>query len=81
MVFIQVLMLGNKDDFVIQPLTVIMPLYEADSSIDRYTLQKVPEQFIIFYSSITNDGQMWCPVDTFISSLEFHLWAESLLGM
>jgi hypothetical protein len=71
------------DDFgsdVIQPLTVIMPLYEADSSIDRYTLQKVPEQFIIFYSSITNDGQMWCPVDTFLSSLEF-LWAESLLGM
>jgi len=38
-----------------------MPLYEADESIDPYTLQRVPEQFIIFYSSITEDGQMWCP--------------------
>ena len=50
---------------VIQALTVIiMPLYYADDSIDPYTLHRVPEQFIIFYSSITEDGQMWCPVDT-----------------
>ena len=41
-----------------------MPLYEADDSIDPYTLHRVPEQFIIFYSSITEDGQMWCPVNT-----------------
>ena len=40
-----------------------MPLYFADDSIDPYTLHRVPEQFIIFYSSITEDGQMWCPVD------------------
>jgi hypothetical protein len=39
-----------------------MPLYEADASIDCYSLQTVPEQFLIFYSSITTeDGQMWCP--------------------
>jgi len=37
-----------------------MPLYYADDSIDPYTLHRVPEQFIIFFSSIT-DGQMWCP--------------------
>ena len=41
-----------------------MPLYEADDSIDSHTLQKVPEKFIIFYSSITGEGQMWCPVVT-----------------
>lgn len=41
-----------------------MPLYEADGSIDPYMLQKVPEQFIIFYSSVaSDDGRMWCPVD------------------
>lgn len=35
-----------------------MPLYEAERSIDRY---RVPDQFVIFYSSITTeDGQMWC---------------------
>ena len=39
-----------------------MPLYEADPSVDRY---RVPGQFVIFYSSITTeDGQMWCAVDT-----------------
>ena len=54
--------LESLDD-VIQALTVlIMPLYKADDSIDPYTLHRVPEQFIIFYSSITEDGQMWCPV-------------------
>ena len=42
-----------------------MPLYKADDSIDPYTLlHRVPEEFIIFYSSITEDGQMWCPVNT-----------------
>ena len=50
---------------VIQVLTIIiMPLYYADDSIDPFTLHRVPEQFIIFYSSVTEDGQMWCPVDT-----------------
>jgi hypothetical protein len=50
---------------VIQALTAIMPLYQADDSIDPYTLLRVPEQFIIFFSSITTeDGQMWCPVAT-----------------
>ena len=54
---------------VIQALT-IMPLYYADDSIDCYTLHRVPEQFIIFYSSITaENGQMWCPVDTPISPI------------
>jgi len=37
-----------------------MPLYVADGSIDHTTLQTVPEQFIIFYSSIVH-GEMWCP--------------------
>ncbi|KAF8167347.1 hypothetical protein B0H34DRAFT_792080 [Crassisporium funariophilum] len=38
-----------------------MPLYEADGSIDPYTLKTVPEKFVIFYSSIEHDGKMWCP--------------------
>ncbi|KAF9567776.1 hypothetical protein CPC08DRAFT_519164 [Agrocybe pediades] len=37
-----------------------MPLHFADGSIDVKTLQTVPEDFIIFYSSVV-DGQMWCP--------------------
>jgi len=47
---------------VIQPFFDPMPLHEADDSIDPYTLRKVPEHFVIFYSSITaEDSQMWCP--------------------
>lgn len=42
-----------------------MPLHKADDSIDPYTLRRVPERFVIFYSSITTEnGQMWCPVNT-----------------
>jgi len=37
-----------------------MPLLTADSSIDPITLTRVPDEFIIFYSSIV-DGRMWCP--------------------
>ncbi|KIM47477.1 hypothetical protein M413DRAFT_439137 [Hebeloma cylindrosporum] len=37
-----------------------MPLYIADGSIDHITLKNVPEEFVIFYSSII-DGEMWCP--------------------
>jgi len=38
-----------------------MPLHYADDSIDPISLLKVPERFIIFYSSVV-DGEMWCPV-------------------
>jgi len=41
--------------------TISMPLNTADSSIDSVSLLTVPEQYIIFYSSIV-DGRMWCPV-------------------
>lgn len=41
-----------------------MPLYVADGSIDPVTLQNVPDEFVIFYSSII-DGQMWCPVSCY----------------
>lgn len=37
-----------------------MPLYTADGSIDHLSLQTVPEQFVIFYSSVV-DGKLWCP--------------------
>ncbi|TFK41829.1 hypothetical protein BDQ12DRAFT_677228 [Crucibulum laeve] len=37
-----------------------MPLYTADGSIDPHTLKRVPEQFLVFYSSIV-DGKLWCP--------------------
>jgi len=61
--------------YVIYLLT-IMPLYEADPSIDHYTLQKVPEQFIIFYSSITDDGQMWCPECRAVEALVRNTFAD-----
>ncbi|PPQ66376.1 hypothetical protein CVT26_011095 [Gymnopilus dilepis] len=37
-----------------------MPLIYADGSIDPITLFKVPEHFVVFYSSVVN-GEMWCP--------------------
>ncbi|KAF8910148.1 hypothetical protein CPB84DRAFT_1764727 [Gymnopilus junonius] len=37
-----------------------MPIIFADGSIDPITLFKVPEHFVVFYSSIVN-GEMWCP--------------------
>jgi len=37
-----------------------MPIFTADSSIDPITLKTVPEEYIIFYSSIVN-GKLWCP--------------------
>ncbi|KAM6498688.1 Eukaryotic protein of unknown function (DUF953) domain containing protein [Amanita muscaria] len=37
-----------------------MPLLTADSSLDSVALTQVPDQFIVFYSSIV-DGHMWCP--------------------
>ena len=66
--------------YVIYLLT-IMPLYEADPSIDHYTLQKVPEQFILFYSSIADDGQMWCPVDALLINSTGKFVAKFPLGM
>ncbi|KAF8899089.1 hypothetical protein BD779DRAFT_1486964 [Infundibulicybe gibba] len=38
-----------------------MPLNYADAgSIDPFHLQSVPEDFLIFYSSVV-DGKLWCP--------------------
>ncbi|KAF8808135.1 hypothetical protein BYT27DRAFT_6604062 [Phlegmacium glaucopus] len=53
-----------------------MPLYEADGSIDHYTLQKVPERFIIFYASITENDQMWCPECTAVDNLVRNTFSE-----
>jgi len=55
-----------------------MPLYEADASIDPYTLRKVPEKFVIFYASITElNGQMWCPECTAVEGLVKDTFSES----
>ncbi|TFK30947.1 hypothetical protein FA15DRAFT_699361 [Coprinopsis marcescibilis] len=45
-----------------------MPIYFADPSIDPVSLQSVPEQFLIFYSSVVN-GEMWCPDCRAVDSL------------
>ena len=38
-----------------------MPLEIVESPIDPATLKNLPNQYLIFYSSIV-DGKMWCPV-------------------
>jgi len=54
-----------------------MPLYEADDSIDPYTLQKVPDKFVIFYASkVTENGQMWCPECTTVEDLVKNTFSE-----
>ncbi|KAF5311936.1 hypothetical protein D9619_002584 [Psilocybe cf. subviscida] len=53
-----------------------MPLYEADSSIDHINLWTVPDEYIIFYSSVV-DGQMWCPDCRRVDSLIKETFGES----
>ena len=53
-----------------------MPLSIAECVGDPHSLKGVPEQFLIFFSSVVG-GELWCPVLIWPFRISIDVYADS----